>query len=108
MDELANFRFASPQLPILERELMKRADVVFTGGYSLYEAKRTRSLLSADLAPTQGKLGSEMNSVRRCRGDGEGRREGLGERVVGCMERRCNRDAATLSRALLAPCHPAP
>ena len=40
MDELANFRFASPQLPLLERELMRRADVVFTGGQSLYEAKR--------------------------------------------------------------------
>jgi UDP-galactopyranose mutase len=40
MDELANFRFASPQLPLLERDLMHRADLVFTGGYSLYEAKR--------------------------------------------------------------------
>jgi UDP-galactopyranose mutase len=40
MDELANFRFANPQLPILERELMRRADIVFTGGHSLYEAKR--------------------------------------------------------------------
>ncbi len=40
MDELANFRFASPQLPLLERQLMRRADLVFTGGYSLYEAKR--------------------------------------------------------------------
>jgi UDP-galactopyranose mutase len=40
MDELANFRFASPQLPLLERELMARADLVFTGGHSLYEAKR--------------------------------------------------------------------
>ena len=40
MDELAGFRFASPELPRLEAELMARADVVFTGGYSLYEAKR--------------------------------------------------------------------
>lgn len=40
MDELANFRFASPQLPLLERDLMHCADLVFTGGYSLYEAKR--------------------------------------------------------------------
>jgi len=40
MDELANFRFASPQLPLLERQLMRAADLVFTGGYSLYEAKR--------------------------------------------------------------------
>jgi UDP-galactopyranose mutase len=40
MDELANFLSASPQLPLLERELMRHADVVFTGGHSLYEAKR--------------------------------------------------------------------
>ena len=42
MDELANFRFAPPQLLALESELLERADVVFTGGMSLYEAKRTR------------------------------------------------------------------
>jgi UDP-galactopyranose mutase len=42
MDELANFRFAPPQLLALERELFELADVVFTGGYSLYEAKRDR------------------------------------------------------------------
>ncbi len=40
MDELANFDQAPPQLPELERELFGMADVVFTGGYSLYEAKR--------------------------------------------------------------------
>jgi UDP-galactopyranose mutase len=42
MDELANFRFAPPQLLSLERELLEAADVVFTGGYSLYEAKKDR------------------------------------------------------------------
>ncbi len=42
MDELANFRFAPPQLQTLEAELFQTADVVFTGGFSLYEAKRTR------------------------------------------------------------------
>src|SRR3712207_2206616 len=42
MDELANFRFAPPQLLDLERELFASADVVFTGGYSLYEAKKDR------------------------------------------------------------------
>lgn len=42
MDELANFRFAPPQLLELERELIATADVVFTGGYSLYEAKKDR------------------------------------------------------------------
>ncbi len=40
MDELAAFTDGSPALPALERELLARADLVFTGGYSLYEAKR--------------------------------------------------------------------
>jgi len=39
MDELANFRFAPPSLRPLEQELIATADVVFTGGFSLYEAK---------------------------------------------------------------------
>jgi UDP-galactopyranose mutase len=42
MDELANFKFAPPELTLLERELMGLADVVFTGGYSLWEAKQGR------------------------------------------------------------------
>ena len=42
MDELAAFKFAPPELTALEAELMNLADVVFTGGYSLYEAKRDR------------------------------------------------------------------
>ena len=42
MDELSNFKFAPPELPSLEAEMLKVADVVFTGGYSLYEAKRDR------------------------------------------------------------------
>ncbi|OYX29881.1 MAG: UDP-galactopyranose mutase [Caulobacterales bacterium 32-69-10] len=40
MDELSNFRFAPERLKTLERDLVGLADVVFTGGYSLYEAKR--------------------------------------------------------------------
>ncbi len=42
MDELANFRFAPPDLIPLETELFAAADCVFTGGYSLYETKRAR------------------------------------------------------------------
>ena len=42
MDELANFRFAPPELLPLEEQLMQRAHLVFAGGYSLYEAKRDR------------------------------------------------------------------
>jgi UDP-galactopyranose mutase len=40
MDELANFRFAPERLTRLEAALMRAADAVFTGGVSLYEAKR--------------------------------------------------------------------
>lgn len=40
MDELSAFKAASPELKSLEQELMTRADVVFAGGQSLYEAKR--------------------------------------------------------------------
>jgi glycosyltransferase involved in cell wall biosynthesis len=42
MDELSNFKLAPTELRVLERELLQRADVVFTGGRSLYEAKRNR------------------------------------------------------------------
>ena len=42
MDELSAFRFADPSLLEREARLLARADLVFTGGYSLYEAKRDR------------------------------------------------------------------
>jgi UDP-galactopyranose mutase len=42
MDELSAFRGAAPALLERERVLLERADVVFTGGHSLYEAKRHR------------------------------------------------------------------
>jgi UDP-galactopyranose mutase len=40
MDELSAFLGADPSLPMLERNLLARASVVFTGGFSLYEVKR--------------------------------------------------------------------
>ena len=42
MDELSAFKFAPPELVENERRLMSKADIVFTGGQSLYEAKRDR------------------------------------------------------------------
>lgn len=42
MDELSAFKGAPPELIERERALMAKADVVFTGGVSLYEAKRDR------------------------------------------------------------------
>ena len=40
MDELSAFKYAPPQLTTLEKELFKKADVVFTGGQSIYESKK--------------------------------------------------------------------
>ena len=40
MDELSGFRGAPRELVQMERLLMQKADVVFTGGQSIYEAKR--------------------------------------------------------------------
>jgi UDP-galactopyranose mutase len=40
MDELSAFRGAPPTLVEQEQRLLQRADVVFTGGWTLYEAKR--------------------------------------------------------------------
>ncbi|WP_244643436.1 glycosyltransferase [Alsobacter metallidurans] len=42
MDELSAFLGAPRRTIALERELLRRADVVFTGGMSLYEAKKHR------------------------------------------------------------------
>lgn len=40
MDELQAFKFAHPDLAKLEKKLMAKADLVFTGGHSLYDAKK--------------------------------------------------------------------
>ncbi len=40
MDELSNFKFAPTELKILEAELFSKADIVFTGGHNLYQAKK--------------------------------------------------------------------
>lgn len=42
MDELAAFKFAPPQLLELENELLQKADVVFTGGHTIYQSKKHR------------------------------------------------------------------
>lgn len=40
MDELSAFKFAPPELRQQESQLLQKADIVFTGGYHLFEAKR--------------------------------------------------------------------
>lgn len=42
MDELSSFAFAPPELQERETRLLSRADLVLTGGYELYLAKRER------------------------------------------------------------------
>jgi UDP-galactopyranose mutase len=42
MDELSKFRFAPTKLIELEAELLRNAQIVFTGGSSLFEAKKDR------------------------------------------------------------------
>ena len=42
MDELSLFQGAPPELVGMEQELLTRADLVFTGGRSLYNAKQSR------------------------------------------------------------------
>ena len=40
MDELSAFKFAPQELKTFEQELLDKAEIVFTGGNSLYEAKK--------------------------------------------------------------------
>jgi len=42
MDELSAFKFAPAGLKENEEKLFKKADLVFTGGHTLYEAKKSR------------------------------------------------------------------
>lgn len=39
MDELSQFKFAPPEIIARERELLAKADVVFTGGYKMWQSK---------------------------------------------------------------------
>ncbi|GAB3836651.1 glycosyltransferase family 1 protein [Hymenobacter jeollabukensis] len=51
MDELANFKGAHPELRSREQELFRKAQLVFTGGQTLYEAK-TKQHHSAHAFPS--------------------------------------------------------
>ncbi len=42
MDELSAFDFAPTELKHLERILLQKADIVFTGGHALYDAKKSQ------------------------------------------------------------------
>ena len=60
MDELSAFANAPPALRQREAELLRRADVVLTGGHSLYEAKR-------DMHPNIHPLPSSVDTVHFAR-----------------------------------------
>ena len=66
VDELSAFKNPPPQMREREAELMRRADVVFTGGPSLYAARKERPPTStastaASMPPTSAR------PARRCR-----------------------------------------
>ena len=85
MDELSAFRGAPPELVEREVELMCRANLVFTGGYSLYEAKRQQhdavhpfpsGVDVAHFRPARGALPDPLDQAgiarQQCAGRGQG------------------------------------
>ncbi len=65
MDELASFKGAPPGLIPLEKRLLAEADLVFTGGHGLYEAKRDQH---PDIHPFPSSV--DAGHFGRARGDG--------------------------------------
>jgi glycosyltransferase involved in cell wall biosynthesis len=67
MDELSAFHGAPPTLRAREASLLQRADVVLTGGQSLYEAKRDQH---HNIHPFPSSVDVEhFSRARRCAGD---------------------------------------
>jgi UDP-galactopyranose mutase len=65
MDELSAFKNADPALPSLERALLGRADLVFTGGQSLYDAKKHQH---HNIHPLPSSVDvNHFGSARRCK-----------------------------------------
>lgn len=62
MDELSAFKFAPQSLKDRENDLFTKADLVFTGGYSLYEAKKNKH---ADVHPFPSSIDFEHFSKAR-------------------------------------------
>jgi UDP-galactopyranose mutase len=74
MDELANFNNAPAPLMPLEARLFDQADVVFTGGYSLFEAKRGRH---ANIHPFPSSVDVAHFATARARADDPADQAGL-------------------------------
>lgn len=62
MDELSAFKNAPAKLKDLERQLMNKADIVFTGGQALYEAKKNQH---ANIFPFPSSIDKDHFAVAR-------------------------------------------
>ncbi|WP_244493219.1 glycosyltransferase [Aureimonas sp. AU20] len=81
MDELSGFRFADPRLTEMEAALMRRADLVFTGGWSLFDAKRT---LHDNIHPFPSAVDAKhFGRARRANGAAPGDQAGLSGPIFG-------------------------
>ena len=87
MDELSAFKFAPPELLELEQALLVSSDLVFTGGHSLYEAKRERH---ADVRPFPSSVDVSHFARARTREPGRGRTPRLG--FYGVIDERMDLD----------------
>jgi hypothetical protein len=77
MDELSAFHGASPRLVELEHRLFERAQVVFTGGQSLFEAKR-------DQHPNVHAMPSSIDTEHFGKARGELRHEPADQAALPC------------------------
>lgn len=62
MDELSAFKNAPAKLKELEKQLMNKADIVFTGGQALYEAKKNQH---ANIFPFPSSIDKDHFAVAR-------------------------------------------
>ena len=62
MDELSAFKFAPAELKLREAEMFKKADLIFTGGHSLYAAKKH---LHSNIFPFPSSIEKEHFSLAR-------------------------------------------
>lgn len=74
MDELSGFQDASRRLTLLERKMFKTADVVFTGGRSLWQAKRDKH---ADIHAFPSSIDREHFASARHRSPGPADQAGI-------------------------------
>lgn len=102
MDELSAFRFAPPEMTEAEEALFAAADVVFTGGFSLYERKR-RQHRSVHLFPSSVDF-EHFAKARLLPRDAAAQPEAGGPRLgyVGVIDERIDLDLL----AALADAHP--